>query len=90
MHAGLPLWGSIQPGSCSRGNGKRAYSFGNNQAVPLEQLEKDLQEGIQEKSSAGFKSEKEPLRRGITDRTATMDREDVMYGILKAQQDGHD
>ncbi len=88
MHAGFPLWGNIQPGSCLCGNGKRAYatalatsySVGNKQTVPLEQLEKDLQEG----------SEKEPWRRGITDRTAIMDRNTVVYGILKAQQDGHD
>jgi len=66
------------------------YSFGNKQTVPLEQLEKDLQEGIQQKSTASFKSEKEPWRRGITDRTAIMDRKIVIYGILKAQQDGHD
>ncbi|DBB03043.1 TPA: hypothetical protein ACH3X1_000021 [Trebouxia sp. C0004] len=39
--------------------------------------------GVQQKSSAGFKSEKEPWRRGIKDRTAIMDRKDVMYGILK-------
>ena len=50
------------------------YSFGNKQTVPLEQLEKDLQEGIQQKSTACFKSQKEPWRRGITDRTAIMDR----------------
>jgi len=66
------------------------YSFGNKQTVPLEQLEKDLQEGTQQKSTASFKSEKEPWRRGITDRTAIMDRKIVIYGILKAQQDGHD
>ncbi|KAL0018353.1 hypothetical protein WJX79_006177, partial [Trebouxia sp. C0005] len=66
------------------------YSFGNKQTVPLQQLEKDLQEGTQQKSTASFKSEKEPWRRGITDRTAIMDRKIVIYGILKAQQDGHD
>ncbi len=66
------------------------YSFGNKQTVPLEQLEKDLQEGTQQKSTASFKSEKEPWRKGITDRTAIMDRKIVIYGILKAQQDGHD
>ena len=68
------------------------YSFGNKQTVPLEQLEKDLQEGTQQKSTASFKSEKEkePWRRGITDRTAIMDRKIVIYGLLKAQQDGHD
>ncbi len=38
------------------------YSFGNKQTVPLEQSEKDLQEGIQQKSTASFKSEKEPWR----------------------------
>jgi len=31
-----------------------------------------------------------PWRRGITDRTAIKDRKIVIYGILKAQQDGHD
>ena len=65
-------------------------SFGNKQTVPLEQLEADLQEGTQQKSTGSFKSEKEPWRRGITDRIAIMDRKDVIYGVLKAQQDGHD
>ena len=38
------------------------YSFGNKQTVPMEQLERDLEEGTQQKSTASFKSEKEPWR----------------------------
>ena len=66
------------------------YSFGNKQTVPLEQLERELQEGLQQKSTATFKSKKEPWRQGITDRTGIMDRKLVIYGILQAQQDGKD
>ena len=63
------------------------YSFGNKQTMPLE---KDLHEGLQQKSTATSRSQKEPWRQGITDRIGKMDRNILIYGMLQAESDGKD
>ena len=65
------------------------YAFSNKQTVPLEQLEKDLQEGVQFPSTASQKSDKEPWRQGITNRNVVRDRKIVIYGMLQAEREGH-
>lgn len=55
----------------------------------MEQLEKDLQEGVQQKSTAVSSSDKEPWRQGITDRNIIRDRKILLYGMLQAERDGH-
>lgn len=64
------------------------FASGNKQTVPMEQLEKDLQEGVQQKSTAGSISEKEPWRQGFKDRNVIRDRKIVLYGMLQAERDG--
>lgn len=64
------------------------FTYGNKQTVPMEQLEKDLQEGVQYKSTAVSTSDKEPWRQGITDRNIIRDRKILIYGMLQAERDG--
>ena len=64
------------------------FASGNKQTVPMEQLEKDLQEGVQQQSTAGSICEKERWRQGFTDRNVIRDRKIVLYGMLQAEHDG--
>ena len=60
------------------------YGHGNKQTVPMEQLEKDFQEGVQQAAS-----KKLPWR-GISDRNLIRDRKILIYGMLQAELDGKD
>lgn len=61
---------------------------GVRKTVQLMQLEKDKQEGVQQKSTSTFKSSKVPWRQGIADRNVIRDRKILIYGMLQAEHDG--
>lgn len=64
------------------------YSSGKKQTVPMERLEKELQEGVQQPSSSGITPSHLPWRQGIKDRNIIRDRKILIYGMLQAELDG--